>query len=295
VTTEQDAQRLGSYLLTLGIAARADPVPNGYCLWVHDEDKVARAQEELNAYLGNPADARYSNAIEQAHQIRAKQGQALRQYTRNVRDISASWHRPVPRSCPVTIGLIAVCIGIAVVSKAGAEGTNPLVDGLHITSLQVGGGPFWRPGLPEVRSGEVWRLVTPILLHFGLPHLLFNLWNLYNLGGAFEISRGSARFGLFVIIAAVISNLSQYIHKGPAFGGMSGVLYGLFGYIWMKSRFDPAAGLYLHRDTIILMIVWLFICMTGRVGPIANTAHVSGILVGMAVGAAPILWRRLTK
>jgi GlpG protein len=61
----------------------------------------------------------------------------------------------------------------------------------------------------------------------------------------------------------------------------------------MKSRYDPSAGMYLPPDTVTLMILWLFICMTGKVGPIANAAHVSGLITGVVVGVAPLLWRKL--
>ena len=77
------------------------------------------------------------------------------------------------------------------------------------------------------------------------------------------------------------------------FGGMSGVLYGLFGYLWMKGRFEPELGLALSPRLILLLIGWLFLCMTGVLGSVANTAHVAGLAVGMVIGVAPYLWRRL--
>jgi GlpG protein len=73
------------------------------------------------------------------------------------------------------------------------------------------------------------------------------------------------------------------------------VLYGLFGYAWMKSRYEPSVGIYLPRDVVVIMIAWLFLCMTGRVGPIANAAHVAGFVVGIVVGIAPFLWRKIFR
>jgi GlpG protein len=63
----------------------------------------------------------------------------------------------------------------------------------------------------------------------------------------------------------------------------------------MKTRFDPTVGIYLPPDTIAMMVIWLFICMTGRVGPVANAAHVGGLISGMVIGIAPVLWRRLVQ
>ena len=68
---------------------------------------------------------------------------------------------------------------------------------------------------------------------------------------------------------------------------MSGVIYGLFGYAWMRGRFDPSSGMQLNPQTVFILMAWLVICLVG-IMPIANVAHVSGLLVGMAIGYAPI-------
>jgi GlpG protein len=111
------------------------------------------------------------------------------------------------------------------------------------------------------------------------------------------------RFLALVLVTAIISNTAQYFlakvgwdggpvfKASPQFGGMSGVLYGLFGYMWMKTLYDPELGLSLSPRTVIAMIAWLFLCMTGVAGPIANTAHVVGLIVGVVIGAAPHFWR----
>ena len=98
-----------------------------------------------------------------------------------------------------------------------------------------------------------------------------------------------------VLAIAVASNLVQYWASGPAFGGMSGVVYGLFGYLWMKSRFDPWSGMHMDQQTVVILIAWFFLCMTGWVGPIANWAHGVGLVVGMAIGYAPTAWKDLKR
>jgi GlpG protein len=76
----------------------------------------------------------------------------------------------------------------------------------------------------------------------------------------------------------------------PRFGGMSGVLYGLFGYTWMKTIYQPSLGLHIDPGTVIWLIVWFLLCMTGLVGTIANMAHASGLITGMLIGYLPTLW-----
>ena len=89
----------------------------------------------------------------------------------------------------------------------------------------------------ELKQGEIWRPVTPIFMHFGIIHILFNMMWLKELGTMIEFKNGSLKMLLMVLIIAVVSNVGQDYYKGPYFGGMSGVVYGLFGYIWMKSRY----------------------------------------------------------
>jgi len=64
----------------------------------------------------------------------------------------------------------------------------------------------------------------------------------------------------------------------------------------MKSKFDRAAGLFVSPNNVIIMIGWLFLCMTGWMGlKIANGAHVAGLLAGMFLGYAPIFVRKLLR
>jgi GlpG protein len=139
--------------------------------------------------------------------------------------------------------------------------------------------------LPEVRRGEVWRLVTPILLHFGILHLLFNLWVLWDLGQVLEQRQGPGRLILLTIVIGIVSNVGQYIAAGPRFGGFSGVIYGLLGYVWMMGRYCPSAGMGLHPQTVVMMLVWFVICLSNALPmPVANWVHGIGLVMGVAWG-----------
>ena len=74
---------------------------------------------------------------------------------------------------------------------------------------------------------------------------------------------------------------------------MSGVVYGVFGFIWMRSKVDPSSGMFMSQGTVTILIVWLFFCMTPFseqvVGNVANWAHGVGLLVGMAAGYWPAI------
>jgi len=176
----------------------------------------------------------------------------------------------------LTSVLIALSLAAALFSRLGYShgALRPL-----LISIYVNG------NLPEIQAGQIWRLLTPIFIHFGLIHLVFNMLWLWDLGTAIERVRSSMLLGALVIVIGVTSNLAQYIATGyPMFGGMSGVVYGLLGFIWMQGRFNRRFGLGLRKPIVIMMLAWFVLCWTGLVGPIANVAHTAGLLIGVVWG-----------
>ena len=293
------AQRLADYLLTLGITTRLDDDDqSGVAVWIHDEEHLERGRRELDEFLNRPDDPKYTNSGSQARQIRRQAEKQQRRVREQTIDMSPRWQRPIgPR--PLTFVLIAVSCLVGAVTALG-ENIEPVVSQLSIKTLHAADQPGAEEfrtdnGLAEVRSGQFWRLITPIFLHFSIWHLGFNMYMTYRFSGDIEVRRGTGKLAAIVLVTAAASNYGQYLASGPYFGGMSGVVYGLFGYIWMKSRYDPRAGLYVNPNTVILLILWFIFCMTGRLGNIGNWAHGVGLAVGMAIGVAPYLWRRMTR
>jgi len=292
ISNEGQARRFYGYLLTLGISSKVEPGEGGFAVWVREEEHVEKAANELAEYLRQPDDPRYVKAFEAARQILRDEVAKDRKARKNYVDLRQRWNRAAPGRTPVTLFLIVVSVLVAVGSQQGAH-DSPLVQYLSISSFQkIPGGVEWL-GLSEIAAGQVWRLVTPIFIHFTLLHLLFNMWILFDIGRIVEARRGPIWMAFTVIAIAIPSNLAQYAHAGPLFGGMSGVVYGLFGFIWMKHRFDPAAGIRLDPRFIVVMVGWFVLCMTGTVGSVANMAHAVGMLTGIAIGLAPVVWRRL--
>lgn len=178
----------------------------------------------------------------------------------------------------LTIALLAICIVIALASNFG---DNRAIIENFLISKYIGGGEWL---LPEIRNGQYWRLITPIFIHFGVLHIVFNSLWLWELGGAIERTSQAWKLGLLVFVMGLLSNLAQYFYAGPYFGGLSGVVYGLLGYVWAYGRFNPMARLALNQSVMIMMLIWFVLCWTGILGPIANMAHTAGLLVGLLWG-----------
>ena len=140
-------------------------------------------------------------------------------------------------------------------------------------------------------AGEYWRFVTPAFLHFGIFHVVFNSLWLWEFGRRVELVSGRSAYLVLMLALASGSNAGQYLWDGPVlFGGLSGVVYGLVGYVWIRNRVAPNPLLNVQPGIIYMLIGWLLICLFGIVdmfinGGVANGAHVSGLLIGMLAGA----------
>jgi len=172
---------------------------------------------------------------------------------------------------PITIVLVLVSVAATAVTQFGQ---SPMLADLTIDSHM--GGTF-----SDVMSGQVWRLLTPVFLHFNVLHILFNVLWMWDLGRLIEVVRGPRFYLSFFLLVGIASNLAQYlITANPLFGGLSGVIYGLFGYVWIRSRLDPHFP-FIAKNTVIMMLGWYLICWTGLFGAIANWAHTAGLLMGV--------------
>jgi GlpG protein len=283
-----DTKVFADYLLTIGIKTRVDERPEGSLLWIYSEDHIARASEELQGYLSRPDDPRYQKAVDAAEAIRRREQERDKEFRKNYREVSDLWAHPGLRRRPLTIALVSICVAVFLLARQNGE---HLKLHLEIATPQIVEGQLRDDGLHDILNGEVWRLVTPIFMHANIFHIFFNMWWLIDLGTLIEIRRGTLRLALLVLISAIISNVAQYFwmeHTDPGewhrFLGMSGVVYALFGYIWMKGLYQPEQGMIMHPNTISIMLLWLVLCMTGVMGQIGNAAHFMGLVVGVAFG-----------
>jgi GlpG protein len=289
---ELDPKVFADYLLTIGMKTRVDERPDGWNLWIYNEDQLARAREELSGYLSSPDDPRYKSAFDSAKTIRREEKQLDQKYRKNFREAADIWGYPTLRRRPVTFLIGAICVVVFILQETNRT-HQKVEDTLRFTTDTVDAqGRRLNNGMKDIEHGEVWRLVTPIFLHFGILHLLFNMSAFTALGTLIEIRRGSLRLAAMILILAVASNMGQFLYyeriePGEAhhlFGGISGVVCGLFGYVWMKGLYEPEQRMALHPNSVSFGLLWVALCMTGIFGNIANAAHVVGLIMGVALG-----------
>lgn len=257
-------------------------------IWVHEEEQCVLAKQLLGEFAANPGASKFADVGLQAKKMRREAAEKEDRYRKRVKTraetVAALRH---PKIGKLTMGLMTVCIGIFLMMLNETMKVK-IRDRLSIST------PYFSPddkdkgNLWEVRQGQIWRLVTPILMHGSIIHIFLNLWWMKDLGSVLERRIGwRSLLGLIVVIA-IVSNLAQYyVSKSGNFLGISGVVFGLLGFIWIKGKLDPNFGLELPRPIVFLMLLWLVLGYAGVLdgfvgGKIANTAHLAGLIAGMA-------------
>jgi len=281
--TEEQARIFADYLFIRDLEAEVEASRSGgWTIWVLDEERVDEGKALLSRFRSMPDAEEFYQASSAADERRRGEKKEARKVEKRLKRPGAfPW---VMGGGGLTMILLLLCVLVAFLTQLG-ENTA------WTRALQISASPF-RPGNPfrfwnslvEVRHGELWRLFTPIFLHFTLWHILFNLLWLRDLGTILETRTGTLRFAGGVALMALVSNISQYIIAGAMFGGMSGVVYGLFGYLWIRGKVDRTYAGILAPMTSTLLLVFLALGLFGVLGPTANAAHFSGLLTGMALG-----------
>lgn len=261
VADEAMAHRLVMLLAQEGIGCEPRPQAGQWQLLVAAEDLLA-AQQAL------------ARLEQQARQRNQQAWQVNQPLTAAPFRWQQLW-RGGKRFGPLTLLLLALCVLVYL---------SPLLVGGRVYELLQ-----FAPQLDGLLS-EPWRLFTPALLHFGMIHIAFNMVWWLQLGSVVEQRQSTARLlGLFLLLAA-LPNLVQFLLSGPNFGGMSGVIYGLLGYCWLWGKQRPQDGVAVSDSIAIFMLAWLLLCWTGLLGPIANGAHLAGLIAGLLLAQAHLLF-----
>lgn len=203
-----------------------------------------------------------------------------------VEKVSRPGIRPVGflLSAPLTAGILLITMILALITGLGNELNYIALLSFYQINL-----------LPEPHmlntashlANEPWRLLTPVWLHFGWLHLVFNSLWWWDLGRRIEQRQSVGRLLLLFVVIGLCSNLAQAWEGTHLFGGLSGVIYGLLGYIWLWDRLRNPV-FFLPQGILIFMLIWLILGLTNAFsavgfGNMANMAHLGGLLTGLAL------------
>ena len=196
------------------------------------------------------------------------------------------------RSFPLTLSLIFINVLLFPVGMGLDDGAiDGLFERLMFLAIEgVNGEQYFTNMSYTVEQGHWWRFITPMFIHFGWLHLVFNLLWVWEIGRKIELMNGAIVLFVVVIASSLSANVTQYLMSGPSlFGGMSGVVFGLLGHSLIWSRLVPSKDMGVPKGIYIFMLVYLVIGFTGVIdllglGTLANGAHLGGLIGGVVIG-----------
>lgn len=133
-----------------------------------------------------------------------------------------------------------------------------------------------------IQAGQLWRFLTPALLHASIPHILFNMYALFSFGTGLERHFGHGRFILLYVLAAYTGNVVSFLLSGGYSVGASTAIFGLLGAeaVFLFQNRQLFAGQFgkAIQNVVFIAIVNLII---GLQPGIDNWGHVGGLLGGL--------------
>ncbi|NQZ82936.1 MAG: rhomboid family intramembrane serine protease GlpG [Colwellia sp.] len=258
-----------NYLLSINIEAKLENEDDGFVLYCQS-DKFTLAKEAFDEFIQQPHHQKYQQAAWHS-------GEVTQINNDHPSLISNFKEQFFAHAGIVTLVVFSACWLVFIGSLLGWQRT--IFSGVQFYH-QLGFNDF---------IAEPWRLLGPAFFHFSWLHIAFNSMWWWQLGGSIERILGKGALINLFLISAIFSNLGQFIVSGPNFGGLSGVVYGLVGYVWWYGWLAPEKGLFISKPIIGFLLFWLLLGFADFL-PVnmANTAHLLGLISGCALAAVKI-------
>lgn len=195
------------------------------------------------------------------------------------------------RRYPGLTVLVALAVVLFPFTMPLAEGRVTYVASLltivDLTQLESAPATLWA----VLRESSVWRWFTPMLVHFNAVHLLFNCAVVIEMGRRIEARLGALRLWAVVLVVALVANLGQYaMNANPLFGGLSGVAFGLLGFVLAASRLAPEQPEWRVPPAVAGGLLFFLVLFSTGITEffglhVANAAHWFGLATGASLGA----------
>jgi rhomboid protease GluP len=153
-------------------------------------------------------------------------------------------------------------------------------------------------GPATIGAHQYWRLLTSTFVHFGIIHIAFNMYVLYQIGPFVQITFGRARYLVIYFVAGLAGSVvSIYIHPYSVGAGASGAIFGLYGAVFgflLRERnvLNPAAMKSIRNSAGIFILYNLAFGAMSRTTDVS--AHLGGLVAGFLAGIALVRPRHRT-
>ncbi|MGF2412968.1 MAG: rhomboid family intramembrane serine protease, partial [Ferruginibacter sp.] len=178
----------------------------------------------------------------------------------------------------VTYGIIAINVLLFILMVVNGAGLFEPNGYVHIK--------WGSDYAPLTLSGDWWRLVTNVFIHFGIIHLAMNMYCLYTVGVYLEPMLGKAKYTAAYLCTGVLASIvSLWWHNDPVnSAGASGAVFGMYGLflaLLTTSLIPKQMRQPLLQSIVIFVAYNLFY---GLKGGVDNAAHIGGLLSGFVIG-----------
>lgn len=259
------------------VATQAPETSNSWRAWKsiaatrvrqNDLPGAARAYREAERRAPGPERPEIASRLGWLSKEMGQDWQARRYFGRSRTGLGAT---PI-----VTYAILAVTIGIGI----------PVIMGFSGIWYQL-----FALIKPLVAEGEIWRLVTVVLVHadgpLGIVHLGSNMYALYLVGPLVETLYGRPGMALIYVLCATAGSTASFLFSATPIGvGASGAIFGLFGMLIVGDRVHrPALGRQARALVSQMgMLVVINLVFGFTVGFIDNAAHIGGLVAGAWLG-----------
>ncbi len=134
-----------------------------------------------------------------------------------------------------------------------------------------------------IREGQLWRLLTPALVHGSLAHIGFNMYALFSFGTSLERYFGRGRFLTLYLLGAFAGNVMSFLLVDNNSLGASTAIFGLLGAegVFLYQNRKLFAGQFRSAIGNIIFIAVINLFVIGSLPNIDNAGHVGGLFGGL--------------
>jgi len=139
---------------------------------------------------------------------------------------------------------------------------------------------------PLTLSGDWWRLITSTFIHFGIIHLLMNMYCLYTIGIYLEPMLGKAKFATAYLCTGLLAGIvSLWWHTQDINGaGASGAVFGMYG-VFLSLLTTKLVPEVVRKSLLQSIVIFIgYNLLYGMKSGVDNAAHAGGLISGCIIG-----------